>query len=114
MTGANFRGAAGDFEVRRNPFEIGINEEESAELVDEILIVIAIRLDQNFGHSELRRDRPRAGLFQPLKDWGGQIYIARIGLKLVDEDVCIQSDTAMVSQKSADGGSSQLRRSFFR
>jgi len=52
MKGANFGGACGDVEVRRNPLEVGVSRKQPKKLIYPQDIAVPVWVDQEFRHRD--------------------------------------------------------------
>ena len=114
VPGANSGGDIGYLQIDRNPLQVRVRGEQPVEVVDELLVEVAVVWDQDLCQRNCGRDPARCPFGKPGENHVGQGYVLRIGFELVNEDGTIQRNPPMVLEDSAKPFYSQLSRSLRR
>jgi hypothetical protein len=106
--GAHSRCQVRRFQVRRHPSQVRIRGQQTVECVYALLVVVAIRWNQELRHCDCGGHGLMAFPFHPRKDSICEREVPGIRFYLVNENAGVESDPAVTPEKNPEALYSQL------
>jgi len=92
----------GNFEIGGDPFEVGKRRKHPEEFVGADCVLVAVRMNEEFGQRNRRRQRNEMRLLQGGENVIREGRITRVGLPLIDENAGVERDAPVRAKEGAE------------